>query len=161
MTFSHFLISGQCYTTVRSAVFVVTVVNCRCFAVTYAVARNSKPVTSIHYVKCEPTSTIINKTVILSYYDLVKGFLKLNILCHLNKWLSNVTCCRLYRLQCSGHFEGERMGTAFPLLRYGENAYTIQYNTIFVYCEMTERSSTSDNNTKKCILLCKKMFSWP
>jgi len=24
----------------------------------------------------------------------------------------------------------------------------IQYNTIFVYCEMTERSSTRDNNTK-------------
>ena len=25
----------------------------------------------------------------------------------------------------------------------------LQYNTIFVYCEMTERSSTRDNNTKK------------
>ena len=27
--------------------------------------------------------------------------------------------------------------------------HLLQYNTIFVYCEMTERSSTRDNNTKK------------
>ena len=29
------------------------------------------------------------------------------------------------RRRSSGHFEGERMGTAFPLLSYGENAYIL------------------------------------